>query len=156
MGGIDLVVDGEEVVLNQRMAYKSMMIQDVPNYAIAVGYTNASWTLKCDLTTEYVARLIAHMDEHGYAIATPHNVAPTVEEMPFLDFTSGYVQRAVQHFPKRGSEEPWMLRQNYLLDVRTIRRGAIDDGALVFQPASRSHSDQSRSRSAGSSLVRDR
>ena len=156
-GGIELVVDGEKVVLSERLLYKSMMLQDVPNWALAAGYTNASWTLKCDLTTEFVARLIAYMDEHGYGSATPHNVAPDVEELPFLDFTSGYVQRAVHRFPKRGSKEPWLLRQNYLFDIRTIRHGDIDDGAMVFQPAaSRSSSSHSRVRSAGDSFVSER
>src|SRR3954454_22583283 len=134
MGGIQLVVDGEEVVLNQRLAYKSMMLQDVPNFAFAVGYTNASWTLKCDLTTEFVARLIAYMDEHGHGSAAPSIVGPDIEVMPFLDFTSGYVQRALDRFPQRGSQEPWLLRQNYLFDIRAIRHGAIDDGAMVFRP----------------------
>ena len=136
LGGMELVVDGEPVDISQKMAYKGMMLSGVPNCAFTVGYTNASWTLKADLTSEYVCRVLAHMDAHGYRKSVPELSDPSVEEMPLLDFTSGYVQRSLHEFPKQGSKEPWKLRQNYVLDIRTIRRGPIDDGAMRFSAAS--------------------
>jgi cation diffusion facilitator CzcD-associated flavoprotein CzcO len=131
IGGMRLAVDGEEVDLPSKMTYKGMMLSGVPNCAFTVGYTNASWTLKADLTSEYVCRLLNHMDAHGYRRCVPE-VDPSVTEQPLLDFTSGYVQRSLHQFPKQGSKEPWKLRQNYALDIRTIRRGPIDDGAMQF------------------------
>jgi cation diffusion facilitator CzcD-associated flavoprotein CzcO len=137
LGGMGLVVDGEEVDLSKRMAYKGMMLSGVPNCAFTVGYTNASWTLKADLTSEYVCRLLAHMDAHGYRKSMPEVTDSSVTEQPLLDFTSGYVLRSLDKFPKQGSKEPWKLRQNYVFDIGTIRRGAIDDGAMQFSnPAS--------------------
>jgi monooxygenase len=132
LGGMELVVDGEEVDVSKKMTYKGMMLSGVPNCAFTVGYTNASWTLKADLTSEYVCRLLAHMDAHGYRVSVPEVRDPSVEEQPLLDFTSGYVLRSLDEFPKQGSKEPWKLRQNYVFDIRTIRRGAIDDGAMQF------------------------
>ncbi|HWA54846.1 MAG TPA: NAD(P)/FAD-dependent oxidoreductase, partial [Solirubrobacterales bacterium] len=132
LGGMELVVDGEPVELSKKMAYKGMMLNGVPNCAFTVGYTNASWTLKADLTSEYVVRVLAHMDAHGYRKSTPEVTDPSIKEEPLLDFTSGYVLRSLHEFPKQGSKEPWKLRQNYVRDIRTIRRGPIDDGALRF------------------------
>jgi monooxygenase len=138
LGGMELVVDGEPVNISEKMAYKGMMLSGVPNCAFTVGYTNASWTLKADLTSEYVCRVLAHMDAHGYLKSVPELSDPSVEELPLLDFTSGYVLRSLDEFPKQGSKEPWKLRQNYVLDIRTIRRGPIDDGAMRFSnPAPR-------------------
>jgi monooxygenase len=131
LGGIRLAVDGEAVDVPSTMAYKGMMLSGVPNMAFTVGYTNASWTLKADLTSEYVCRLLNHMEAHGYRRCVPE-VDPSVTEQPLLDFTSGYVLRSLDRFPKQGSKEPWKLRQNYVFDIRTIRRGAIDDGAMRF------------------------
>jgi cation diffusion facilitator CzcD-associated flavoprotein CzcO len=131
LGGLRLSVDGEDVDIPSTMTYKGMMLSGVPNLAFTVGYTNASWTLKADLTSEYVCRLLNHMDAHGYSRCAPE-VDPSVTEEPLLDFTSGYVLRSLDQFPKQGSEEPWKLRQNYVFDIRAIRRGAIDDGAMRF------------------------
>jgi monooxygenase len=131
LGGLEFTVDGREVELPETMAYKGMMLGGVPNMAFTVGYTNASWTLKADLTAEYVCRLLGHMDEHGYSKAVPEREAD-VEEQPFLDFQAGYVLRALHRFPKQGSRAPWRLRQNYALDIKTLRHGPIDDGAMVF------------------------
>jgi monooxygenase len=131
LGGMELSVDGERVDVPSKMTYKGMMLSGVPNMAFTVGYTNASWTLKADLTSEYVCRLLNHMDAHRYESCVAE-VDPSIGEKPLLDFTSGYVQRSLDRFPKQGSKEPWMLRQNYVLDIRTIRRGAIDDGAMRF------------------------
>jgi len=132
LGGIELTVDGTPVELPKTMTYKGMMLSGVPNFAFTVGYTNASWTLKADLTSEYVCRLLAHMDAHGYAKSVPEISDPTVTEAPLLDFTSGYVLRSLDQFPKQGSKEPWKLRQNYVFDIRTIRRGSLEDGAMQF------------------------
>jgi cation diffusion facilitator CzcD-associated flavoprotein CzcO len=132
LGGMELVVDGVAVDMPKTMTYKGMMLSGVPNFAFTVGYTNASWTLKADLTSEYVCRLLAHMDANGYARSAPEITDPSVTETPLLDFTSGYVLRSLDEFPKQGSKEPWKLRQNYIFDLRSIRRGPIDDGAMQF------------------------
>jgi monooxygenase len=132
LGGIELAVDGREVLLGETMSYKGMMLSGVPNMAFAVGYTNASWTLKCDLTCEYVCRLLAHMDEHGYGQCVPRNSDPAVQPLPFIDFSSGYVQRSIEHFPKQGSKTPWRLHQNYALDIVGLRRGSVRDEAMEF------------------------
>jgi len=129
LGGISLTVDGAPVDVPSTLAYKGMMLSGVPNMAFTIGYTNASWTLKADLTSEYVCRLLNHMDAHGHRRCLPE-VDPSVTEQPLLDFTSGYVLRSLDEFPKQGSREPWKLRQNYPLDIRTIRRGPIEDGAM--------------------------
>ncbi|MGA8257144.1 MAG: NAD(P)/FAD-dependent oxidoreductase [Nocardioides sp.] len=130
-GGIDFCVDGEKVDFSQRMAYKAMMLSDIPNFVFTMGYTNASWTLKADLVGEYAARLLAHMDQIGKTAVVPVRDA-SVGERPFMDLTSGYIQRAMDDLPKQGDRAPWLLKQNYLTDVRTIRRGAIEDGVLQF------------------------
>jgi hypothetical protein len=116
------------------MTYKGMMLSGVPNMAFALGYTNASWTLKCDLTCEYVCRLLNYMDSHGYTGCMPARDA-SVAEQPMIDFSSGYVQRAIDKFPKQGSRAPWRLYQNYARDIVTLRRAPIDDGALEFTRA---------------------
>ena len=135
LGGMELIVDGEPVDVPKKMTYKGMMLSGVPNCTFTVGYTNASWTLKADLTSQYVCRLLAHMDAHGYVKSVPEITDPTVTEAPLLDFTSGYVLRSLDQFPKQGSKEPWKLRQNYVFDLRSIRRGPIDDGAMQFSRA---------------------
>jgi len=109
-----------------------MMYADVPNLASSFGYTNASWTLKCDLTCEYVCRLINYMDRHNYRQCMPHNADAAIEALPSLDFSSGYVQRAVAKMPKQGSKRPWRLYQNYALDIVTLRFGKIDDGVMLY------------------------
>jgi cation diffusion facilitator CzcD-associated flavoprotein CzcO len=137
LGGVELNVDGREVEIPKSMAYKAIMLSGVPNMAFTVGYTNASWTLKADLTAEYVCRLLRYMGHHGYRQAVPEVRDPDVQEEPFLDFSAGYVLRALHKFPKQGSKEPWKLRQNYALDIKTLRHAPIDDGSLVFSGASR-------------------
>lgn len=132
LGGMELSVDGEPLDPPGAMTYKGMMLSGVPNFAFTVGYTNASWTLKADLTSEYVCRLLRHMDAHGYASCVPEVTDPSVEEQPLLDFTAGYVLRSIHEFPKQGSKEPWRLRQNYFLDLPAIRHGPVDDGSMRF------------------------
>ena len=135
LGGARLAVDGQEIELAETMSYKGMMLSGVPNMAMSVGFTNASWTLKCDLTCEYVCRLLNHMDEHGYRQCTPRNRDPSIAALPFIDFSSGYVQRSIDSFPKQGSRAPWRLHQNYALDILTLRLGALEDGAMEFSAA---------------------
>jgi cation diffusion facilitator CzcD-associated flavoprotein CzcO len=132
LGGMELVVDGARVAPNEHLNYKGMMLSDVPNLAATFGYTNASWTLKADLTAEYVCRLLQHMDATGARTCTPRRTDPSVKEEPFLDFSSGYIQRALTRFPKQGSKRPWKLYQNYLLDVLSLRHGDVDDGTMEF------------------------
>jgi cation diffusion facilitator CzcD-associated flavoprotein CzcO len=135
LGGMQLSVDGREVDLAQTLNYKGMMFSDVPNMASSFGYTNASWTLKCDLTCEYVCRLLNHMDKHGYRQCTPRNVDPSLAEEPWIDFSSGYVQRSLHKLPKQGSRLPWKLHQNYAFDIMMLRYGRVDDGVMEFQGA---------------------
>ncbi|QDH11206.1 NAD(P)/FAD-dependent oxidoreductase [Nocardioides dongxiaopingii] len=130
-GGIDVTVDGVPFVPSETMSYKGLMLSGVPNFAFTVGYTNASWTLKADLVGEYVVRLLAHMDRHGLRTVVAVR-DDSVGERPFMDLASGYVQRALAGLPRQGDRAPWMLKQNYLVDLRAIRRGAIDDGVLSF------------------------
>jgi monooxygenase len=132
LGGLEVSVDGRTVDFARALNYKGMMYSDVPNMASAFGYTNASWTLKCDLTCEYVCRLINYMDRHGYKQCVPHNLDPTITELPSLDFSSGYVQRSVAKMPKQGSKRPWRLYQNYALDIVTLRYGKINDGVMRY------------------------
>jgi monooxygenase len=133
MDGLKLIVDGADVVLSEKVAYKGMMYNDVPNLAQAFGYTNASWTLKCDLTSEYVCRLINHMDANGLSACVPRLNDPTIGKEPALDFNSGYVLRALDEIPSQGSKHPWRLHQNYFKDLRMIRHGRLEDGTMEFR-----------------------
>jgi hypothetical protein len=108
------------------------MLSGVPNFAFTVGYTNASWTLKADLVSEYVVRLLRYMDTHGYDQAVPVNDDPAVTERPLLDFQAGYVLRSIDEFPRSGSRAPWQLGMSYAHDVLKLRYGKINDGALRF------------------------
>jgi cation diffusion facilitator CzcD-associated flavoprotein CzcO len=139
LGGMSLSVDGEQVDLPGTLAYKGMMLGGIPNFAFTVGYTNASWTLKADLVSEYVCRLLRYMDAHGYRQCVPVNDDPALETRPLLDFAAGYVQRSVHKLPKNGSRAPWKLGMNYAQDLITLRHGRIRDSAMRFsspaQPA---------------------
>jgi monooxygenase len=132
MGGAQTLIDGVRPDTSQLLTYKGMMMGNVPNFAIAFGYTNASWTLKTDLTANYVCRLLRYMDERGYDVATPRPVAE-VEPRPFLDFSAGYVQRALGILPKQGAKSPWRVYQNYFMDMLTTRYSRVDDGVMEFQ-----------------------
>jgi monooxygenase len=132
LGGVELVVDGEHVDLSKTMGYKGLMLTGVPNAAAALGYTNASWTLKCELTCEFVCRLLNHMDAHGYTKVVAVNRDPSVTPEPFIDFSSGYVLRSIDKFPKQGSKPPWRLYQNYPRDIVALRHGDVEDRALEF------------------------
>jgi monooxygenase len=134
IGGVALVVDGREIKLSETMSYKGMMLSGVPNLAVVLGYTNASWTLKVDLTCEYVCRLLGYMHDHGYRQCMPGAPDPSVAERPFIDFSSGYIQRAAGRFPMQGSKAPWRLYQNYFRDILSLRFGRVEDGAMEFSP----------------------
>jgi cation diffusion facilitator CzcD-associated flavoprotein CzcO len=135
LGGIDLTVDDEPVDLSQKVAYKGMMLSGIPNLALAIGYTNASWTLKCDLCSHYVCRLLNYMDEHGYLQAMPVAPDPSLPREPFIDFNSGYVVRAIHKFPKQGPRAPWRLYQNYPRDIHLLKRGDLQDEGIEFTRA---------------------
>lgn len=131
LSGVQLLVDGQPVDLAKTLSYKGLMLSDIPNFAFVLGYTNASWTLKCELTCRYVCRLLNYMTRHGYTQCTPRR-DPTVAEEPIIDFTSGYVQRALAYLPRQGARRPWKLNQNYLLDLLALRFGAVNDGVMTF------------------------
>ncbi len=130
IGGIAVSVDGDAVDAASRLMYKGMMLQDVPNFAAAFGYTNASWTLKCDLTCDLVARLLNEMRDRDRAQCTPRNRDPAMTTEPMLSLSSGYIQRSKQLFPLQGSRSPWRVYQSYLHDYRAMKRGELVDDAL--------------------------
>ena len=127
MGGMTLTVDGEPVDLGETVAYKGMMLSGVPNFALTIGYTNASWTLKADLVAGYVCRLLNHMRDRDYQVVTPVLADPEVDTVPLIDLKSGYVLRSLDKLPKQGPAAPWRLYQNYPLDVLLMRHGPITD-----------------------------
>ena len=132
LDGIDLIVDGDRIDLATTMAYKGMMYSGVPNLASAFGYTNASWTLKCDLVADHVCRLLRLMQRRGYVECRPVR-DPSAAARPLFEFTSGYVQRALSRLPTQGDRAPWRLYQNYLRDLIMLRLGRVTDPALRFR-----------------------
>jgi len=132
LGGLRITVDDREVKLSETVGYKGMMFSGVPNLAAAIGYTNASWTLKCDLVCEHVCRLLNYMSAHGYTEVVPRWDAGELPDNPFIDLSSNYVLRSIHEFPRRGTREPWRLYQNYIRDVLLLKRGRVDDPALEF------------------------
>ena len=133
ISGIDILVDGQSIKPSETMVYKGMMFSGIPNFISAFGYTNASWTLKVDLTADYACRLLNYMDKRGYRQCTPRQDDPAITAEPVLDFTSGYVQRALADLPSQGSRAPWRVHQNYVRDLMTIRFGKLDDGVMEFR-----------------------
>jgi cation diffusion facilitator CzcD-associated flavoprotein CzcO len=142
IGGIEVSVDGAVLDLPSKLTYKGMMLEGVPNMALAVGYTNASWTLKCDLTCDYVCRLLNHMAEKGLRQCVPVNDDAGVTAEPLLGLSSGYIQRSAHKFPNQGSRAPWRVHQSYLRDYRALKMSGVEDDAMVFSnpapPAARS------------------
>jgi monooxygenase len=132
-GEAEVSVDGRKVGWGDVMGYKGMMFSGVPNFALVFGYTNASWTLKADLTSDYVCRLLNHMKARGFDYCAPPEPGPGVGRLPWVEFSSGYVQRALADLPRQGDREPWRLHQDYLRDLIALRFGRIDDGVLVFR-----------------------
>lgn len=132
LGGIRLTVDGVAADPSQALAYKGLMLGNVPNCAICVGYTNASWTLRADLASLYVCRLLHYMARRGSRLGVPRHNGSSAETQQLLDLKSGYVLRKADQFPKQGRRAPWVLPQNYLADLLTFNFGAVNDGTFVF------------------------
>ncbi len=133
LGGIELSVDNTPVDPATRLTYKGMMIEGVPNLAVAIGYTNASWTLKCDLTCQYVCRLLTYMRSHGLSQCVPRNSDPAPSDGgPLLGLTSGYITRSAHLLPRQGTRQPWVVHQSYLRDYRSLRMSPVDDGVMEF------------------------
>jgi cation diffusion facilitator CzcD-associated flavoprotein CzcO len=132
LGGVHITLDGTELDVPNRLTYKGMMLEDVPNLAFAIGYTNASWTLKCDLTCDYVCRLLNHMREHDLRQCMPHNTDVNKSSSPILSLQSGYIQRAAHLLPKQGTRFPWQVHQSYLRDYRALKMSDVDDTVMQF------------------------
>jgi len=136
LGGIKIEVDGKFVDISETTQYKGMMLSDVPNLFFATGYTNASWTLKCDLTSEYVCRLINHLDKTNKNICVPRTKNSTLKQVMSIGLESGYVQRSIDKFPKEGIISPWKLHQNYFLDLIGLRFKSVKDDFMEFSSSS--------------------
>ncbi len=136
LGGMALGVDGRPVDPASRLVYRGMMLEDVPNLAFAIGYTNASWTLKCDLTCDYVCRLLAHLRATGTTTCTPHNAVGATADGALLGLTSGYITRAADRLPKQGNRTPWRVHQSYLRDYGATKFGRVEDRCMEFSGSS--------------------
>ena len=132
LGGMTVAVDGETIDPATRWNYKGAMLSGVPNLAVALGYTNASWTLKAELACQYTCRVLNHMAKGGYRRCTPVQDDPTMATEPLLDLQSGYVQRAQALMPRQGDRAPWRMHQSYPRDLIALRHGKVDDGVLSF------------------------
>jgi cation diffusion facilitator CzcD-associated flavoprotein CzcO len=148
LGGMKVSVDGADLDPSEKVAYKGMMLSGVPNFAMALGYTNASWTLKCDLVAQHVCRLLEYMDRHGYAACTPQAPDESLPTEPLIDLKSGYVLRSIDKLPKQGPSLPWRLHQNYFRDVRLLKRGPVDDAMSFSRVHPRPHADPERAPAA--------
>ena len=133
LGGSVISVDGRQISLGDTVSYKGMMYSDVPNLASSFGYTNASWTLKAELIAQYVCRLVNHMKANHYDVCVPRLRDNEMGSLPAVDLTSGYIQRASNILPKQGLHKPWKYHQNYLLDLASLRFGALSDGVMQFE-----------------------
>jgi monooxygenase len=143
LGGLQILIDGKEKQISETVGYKGMMFSGIPNLALALGYTNASFTLKTDLVGDYVCRLLEYMDARGYRVATPRAPDPSVETEPFIDLKSGYVLRSLDQLPKQATTRPWRLHQNYAQDIRLLKKGPIDDEIDFSRgPAPKTPADQ--------------
>jgi monooxygenase len=132
LSDVAFTVDGKLLEPNKALSYRGMMVSDVPNMAISMGYTNASWTLKCDLTCDYVCRVLNHMDRHGYSICCPNNNESNLGTEPYMNLAAGYVQRSAHLFPQQGMQAPWKLYQNYFKDILMLRYQSLKDGVMEF------------------------
>jgi monooxygenase len=133
IGGMRLYKDSVEINLSEHFNYKGIMMSNLPNFAVAMGYTNASWTLKCDLSARYICRLLNYMDAHGYRSAYPNVSNSSLRAERLLDLSSNYIKRSEGILPKQGDKKPWRLNQNYFLDYLELQWSAMDDGTLTFQ-----------------------
>jgi len=135
LGGVHLIVDGEPVQTSREFIYKGTMLSNVPNFAFCIGYTNAPWTLRADLASTYLCRVLNHMGRRGYRTCTPVCDRDSLAPRPLLNLTSGYVQRAAADLPKSASKAPWLIRQNYIRDLMTMKFSRLQDGILKFSQA---------------------
>jgi monooxygenase len=133
MGGIEYTVDGRQIDIGDTIAYKSMMLAGLPNFVYSFGYINASWTLKVNLVAQHLCRLLALMDEREYDYAIPDAPDPREPTAPMFEMTSGYIRRAVDHFPKQGSSEPWKIRMDYGYDRKLLLEGPVGDHMRFFR-----------------------
>ena len=131
-GGLILEIDGKKVDLSQTYCYRGMMLSDIPNFFITIGYTNASWTLKCNLTNEYVCRLLNYMRKNDYKVCTPKIKDEERTEQPLLHLSSGYIERSMNVLPKQGSRAPWSVNQNYIKDLFSMRYSSLSDPSLEY------------------------
>lgn len=132
LGGMDLIVDEKPITIGETTNYKGFTLSNVPNFAWTVGYTNASWTLKADLTSNYVCRLLNHMEKRGYSICVPQLDEDMPDAAPILDLSSGYIQRALDLIPKQGTKQPWRIHHNYVADLLHLKFERVDDGVMHF------------------------
>jgi cation diffusion facilitator CzcD-associated flavoprotein CzcO len=133
LGGIQPTVDGQGVVLKEKVIYKNVMVEGMPNSAMIFGYTNISWTLKADIASEYLCRLINHMDRKGYQVVVPRDTENSLGNDTILgSLDAGYIKRAEDRLPRQGTHGPWKASQNYLQDVKILRFEPIEDGYLEF------------------------
>ena len=139
LGGMEIIVDGEVREIRERMTYKAVLVEDIPNLAWIIGYTNTSWTLKSDIAATYLCRLLKHMEENGYAVATPRDVAASRTDVGMFDqLNSGYVKRGQDALPRQGSEHPWKVLMHYEKDSKMLLEDPVDDGLLQFSRTSAS------------------
>lgn len=132
IGGLNISVDGAPTHPGESFVYKGAMLSNVPNFAFCIGYTNASWTLRADLASTFVCRLLNYMDRHSYRTCTPVWASSRMESLPLLNLTSGYVLRAAANLPKQAARQPWMIKQNYILDMLMMKLSRMQDGVLKF------------------------
>ena len=132
LGNMRVSVDGEPIIPNQSMSYRGVMFENIPNMAMVFGYTNSSWTLKADLISDYVCRLLKHMDNKGVRQVIPRNHNPDIKRLPFIDMSSGYIQRVKDQIPQQGDAKPWKLYQNYFLDMTSLKLANLDDPSLEY------------------------
>ena len=130
LGGAQLVVDGVTINAADTVTYKGVMFSDIPNFAQVMGYINASWTLKADLASRYICRVLNHLRDHGLSYCVPKPTNPSLVRLPIVNFSSGYFQRAADRLPKQGSRPPWSFNQSYWQDRKVLLREPIDDGEL--------------------------
>lgn len=131
-GGIELLVDGQPVDMSKKVAFKGMMLDGIPNFAFAIGYTNSSWTLKIGLVCDHLCRIFSYMDEHKQPICCPVLPSPDMPTRPLLDFEAGYVLRALNRIPRQGAGAPWLVSMDYIADNKVMRKGPVEDPNLKF------------------------
>ena len=132
LGDVKFTLDDVPLNLADKMVYKGVMLQDVPNLGFAMGYTNASWTLKADLASEYISRLLKHMSDNNHKQCIPNNNGVPVSDLPFFDLKAGYISRAKDIFPKQGITAPWKMNQNYLADIKSLRYSSLEKSDIVY------------------------